>query len=410
MQVLQRWLRFGFEGLLLYLFFVPFYIRLDQLPPIIPYLIVYLFSAFLLFFLFRNRSVSYGVFFAAVPVFTVLAWMIGFPLLLAAGLSIVCCWRIAVHFFHFTDPFEEVGELALFLWAFVLTLFLYIFFPSYAYHDGILVIVILQFIWLLGMKIFQRLADAGAASFGQRQMFFRWGSGAIIGLMVVSAFFLLLYPVVKWVFFTGLGLFARTIGTILAYPIYWLISRLYSNSDSEKLSHLFENGNQHQQQMKTFQQHHDASSSFPIEWIFWGLVICAFIVVFLKVYRKRAALKNVSDQTPEPESFHVATKRPKRKRRRTKPPEDKVRRRFYQLQKSLAAKGYGRTASESVSDWFARLDFTSSEKETIAAAYRKVRYGEESLSDEEQGRYEQAVKVIIQEAKERKRTTTERFE
>ena len=146
MQVLQRWLRYGFEGLLLYLFFVPFYIRLDQLPPIIPYLTVYLFSAFLLFLLFRNRSVSYSVLFAAVPVFAALAWMIGFPLLLAAGLAIVCCWRIAVHFFHFSDPFEGVGELVLFLWVFVLALFLYIFFPSYAYHDGILVIVILIYL------------------------------------------------------------------------------------------------------------------------------------------------------------------------------------------------------------------------------------------------------------------------
>lgn len=154
--------------------------------------------------------------------------------------------------------------------------------------------------------------------------------------------------------------------------------------------------------MKTFQQQHDVSSSFPIEWIFWGLIICAFIVVFLKVYRKRAILKNVSDRTPEPESLRVMMKGTEKKRRRTKPPEDKVRRRFYQLQKSLAAKGNGRTVSESVSDWFARLDLTASEKETVAAAYRKVRYGEDSLSVEELGKYEQAVKALIQEAKERK--------
>lgn len=401
MKVLQSWFRYGFEGLLLYLFFIPFYIHLDQLPPMIPYVIIYLLSAFLLFFLFKNRSISYVVLFTAIPVFAAFAWILGFPLLLAVGLSVVCCWRIAVHFFHFTNPLEEVSEFALFLWVFVLALFLYIFLPSYAYHDGILVIVMLQFVWLLGMKMFQRLADSGAS--GQRQMFFRWGSGALIGLMALSAFFLLLYPVVKWVFFTGFGLFARMIGTILAYPIDWLVSRLYSNADPDKLSHVFENGNEHQQQMKTFQQHHDASSSSPIEWIFWGLVICAFIFVFMKFYRKRTELKNASDRNPEPESFHVAMKGSKRKRRREKPPEDKVRRRFYQLQNSLAQKEYGRRASESVSDWFARLDFPASEKATVADAYRKVRYGGEILSEKEQGNYEQAVKTLIQKAKERKK-------
>ncbi|HEX7063657.1 MAG TPA: DUF4129 domain-containing protein, partial [Bacillales bacterium] len=73
------------------------------------------------------------------------------------------------------------------------------------------------------------------------------------------------------------------------------------------------------------------------------------------------------------------------------------------LQRVLAARGMERLTNESVGDWLERLDLNKSEKETVADQYRRVRYGEETLSSEEQNRYEQSVKTLIQQVKKKKK-------
>ncbi|HEX7066374.1 MAG TPA: hypothetical protein VF199_14995, partial [Bacillales bacterium] len=288
---LQRFLRYGYEGFAIYLALVPFYMRTDQLPPLTAFLLVYLLAGFIFFLFLRNQtSVSYVVPILVAPLLVALALVLGFPAFLAVGLAAVCCWRGFTLLFRLQDLSDTLNEVALFFLTLALALFLFIFFSFYEHEAVILVIVVLQFVYLLGMKLFTRLIEAGFGGQEQRKAYIRWGSGAVIGLVGVSALLLLIFPAVKWVLFSGFGLLVRGIGFILAYPVFWLLSKLISPEVAGQTVGGLVNLNPSDQKAELNQAAGHQGSALPMEGIFWGLVVCIFIAFLIVFFRKKAKL------------------------------------------------------------------------------------------------------------------------
>ncbi|HEU5141480.1 MAG TPA: DUF4129 domain-containing protein [Bacillales bacterium] len=404
MSKIQLLLRYSLEGFLLYLVLVPFYIRLEQLPPLVPFLLVFYLPVLSLLLLMRKKeNLSFGLLLSFVPVFAGLAWILGFPLFLAMVLVAACCWRMATLFLAFRDPFDDLSPFVVFFVSLGFALLLYTIFPSYVGQNAILIIMLSQFVFLLGMEVIRRLIDSEAGSRKERQIFLRWGSGTVGGLVVGAVLLLLLYPVVKWVFFKGFGLLAHGLGVVLGYPVFWLLSLLTGNGNKMPKEFLsrFKSSDK---KIPDQQPPSIDDASLPLDWILFGLVAALFIVVFIYFYRKRIGIHRDSEsQAALSETYSISEHSFRGRRRRGKPPKDEVRKRFYQLQRKLGARGVGRSSHESVGDWFNRLHLDPDEQAIIADDYRKVRYGNASLSAEEMDRYERAVRKLLDQAKKEKK-------
>lgn len=404
MILMERWFRFIFEGFVLYLLFIPFYMHDNQLPPIVGFLLVLLFSSAAIFLFFRNQKTkSYAAMMAFMPFAAALAWLLGFPIILAVALGALSCWRAFLYFFRFRNSSDGPNSFGLFFCALVFAMCLYAI-PSYAYRQGILILMLSQFLFLLFMKGWERLSTLPSRDEGQRRSYLRWGFGTFASLVGVSALLITFYPAVKWVIFSGFSLLASSLGYVISYPIYWLFSSIVSDEAAEDVMNGLQGGDEQHREIEE-QPPPDDGSTIPCGWIFLGIAAVAFIIVFIVAYRRRSRLSKDDKETGGEDahlSTHVRTSKKSRKKR-GRPPKNGVRRRFYQMQKVLTSRGFSRSASESIEEWFARLDFPATDKEAVAIGYRKVRYGDGTLSTEEARQYEQAVDSLIRRAKENKK-------
>lgn len=392
----QSLLRYCHEGFLFYLGLAIIYVYSTSFPPIIPFVIAYLIPPLVLWGLsMKLKSLPIIVLFLLAIGFAAIDWVLGYSPFLAIALAVVCLWRSFSYLFNYVDLTDGPNEMYLFLGGLLMALFLYIPLQD---HSA-LIISVIQFAFLLAIMIFRRLAESAESLPAQWRMYARWGGGALAVILAVPVVLLFLFPVVKWVFFTGFGLFATGIGYVIAYPFYWLMKWLLGGQNVDFSKAFGHGSNFHKNHAKNMQHH---SSSFPTEWI-WILLVCVALLLIVLYVRKKIRMTqlNVSMDTQRTEST-PASGIGKRRKRRVKPPKDTVRRLFFQLQKKLAATGMGRFESESVGDWFGRLDLGASQKDTVASEYRKVRYGEEALSAEEHSRYEHAVKALIEQAEDQK--------
>ncbi|HET7521830.1 MAG TPA: DUF4129 domain-containing protein [Bacillales bacterium] len=403
MKVWERLVRYGYEGLALFSVLILFYMFEGEWPPLIPYLSVYLLvPPVIVPLLKRKTTVSYGALLAFIPVFALIAWLAGFPLFIAAGLAAFCCWRAFAHVFQYEDASDGVHAVTLFFMTTLFGLCLYLFFPGYPFRENILFLLILQFLFFLGMNMLSLFREPSSLGRAQKRLYLRWGIGTLTGIIAISVFIVVVFPAVKWLFFSVLALLIKGAAMIAGYPIRWFISMLFGQREAEDFfNRYFDPPEGGAAQSAPPSGGYDSSVSY--EWIFFTLLVILFIIVFIVVRRKRAALhRHFGAQPPEGHmSLTGAAPGRKRRKKRAKPPNDPVRRRFYQLQKTLARLGAARRPDESVTDWFSRLDVGPSEKQTIADAYGKVRYGGKRLADDERSRYEQAVKALIKEARRR---------
>lgn len=405
MIAIERWLRFVYEGFGLYLLFIAaFYFWADQWPPIFAFILLWFLSSAAIYLFFRNKQKkSYAAMMAFMPFTAALAWLLGFPIILAVALGALGCWRAFLHFFRFRTSSDAPPAFGLFFCALVLALGLYMF-HAYTYRQDLLVLLLLQFFFLLFMKGFERMNTLPSGNQASHKTYLRWGIGTFAAFVGAAVVLLALNPVMKWLYFTGFSLLAHGIGYIIGYPLYWLLSPLVSKENGKDLKNdLLTGDEQHQDPPQ--QASHDSGTALPYGWIFLGIAIIAFVIVLIMVYRKRMTLSQedheaAGDGDVSLRLFHRGTKA---KKERGRPPKNTVRRRFYQMQRVLASRGFRRQMSESVEDWFARLDFPAGDKDTVAAAYQKVRYGEAELSPDESHQFEAAIDALIRRAKENKK-------
>ncbi|MGP4081013.1 hypothetical protein ACTWQL_13970 [Pseudalkalibacillus sp. R45] len=91
--------------------------------------------------------------------------------------------------------------------------------------------------------------------------------------------------------------------------------------------------------------------------------------------------------------------------KRSKPPENNIRKQLYKLEKRMAKSTFGRFQHESVSEWLNRVNAPKELQGEIDRIYKRVRYGEEEVPEQEAEQYRKSISAMNNWAKKKYRST-----
>lgn len=400
MKAYERFLGYSYEGFLIFLGLILIAMFQNRPPALPAFLAIFILVFGVLYIFYRLwHSISYVVVFFLMIGFSLAAWMLGFSPVIAVLLSAACCWRATVYLFAYTRWEDAVNGIRLLMVSIFFAMFLTVCVPLYHYHGIIFVVIVLQLVYLLGMKLLQRAVSFVPSERSVRPAFLRNAATGIAGILFLSLLASIIYTAVKNIFFTGFGFLFKTVFSVLAYPMFLLFRMLHLRMGTLNNKHkaAAQNGNHRKPNLSDTHQ----ISHFP-HWIIYGFLIALGIAVLLYLARKTKLARvpdkgeNENEMGADFTSEAVARKR----LTRVKPPSDEVRRLFFRLQGVLGSCGLGRLPNEPVRDWFQRIQLDPRSKAEAETGYRKVRYGEEKLSVSEKKNYEAAIEHLIREAKE----------
>lgn len=404
MKVYERFLGYGFEGFPFFLALVTIAMFQNRFPKLLAFLIVFLLVFAVFYLIYRiKREISYVLAFFLMIIISLVAWKIGFSPVIAVLLSSACCWRSMTYLFVYSRSQDGVDSIKIALVSIFYALFLTVTVPLYAYHKFIFIIVFLQLVYLFGMKMIQRSSEFVPAEQTVRPVFLRWASAGLVAVLFLGFLLSLIYALVKNIASAGLGFVLKGVLTVFAYPFYLLFKSFHIGGTFWK--HLHNTNSANGKHKKPPLSSHNAASHFP-HWILYAFLIAVGIAILWYLIRKTKPIAAREEEkaaiSEEGVTFESETVSGKKKRR-IKPPDDEVRKLFFQMQGVLHSCGFGRRQSEPVNDWFRRIQLNAGSMADVATGYRKVRYGEEALSESEKKNYRKAVDQLIREAKENKK-------
>ncbi|MCP8615295.1 hypothetical protein [Salirhabdus salicampi] len=137
------------------------------------------------------------------------------------------------------------------------------------------------------------------------------------------------------------------------------------------------------------------------------LAICILVLVFIawKLYKRKVVpIMNLTktNEHLQHEPIFDESEAPLYKRKRKAKPKDTVRRQFYEFELLTSKSGFGRYHSETIEDWFTRIGLPLHD----IHLYEKVRYGEETLSQQEIKKFQQSLQQWKSYIKTRNNYTT----
>ncbi|TCT15288.1 hypothetical protein EDD68_1376 [Melghiribacillus thermohalophilus] len=380
---ISRIYQFIGEGIFLYLFIIPFYLPSEETGPFWSYLTV--FTASSLFFLFAEKIRTYmPVMASAIFLGLFLLFILQYPLLLSLATSGFIGWRWVVHMMH-GDLENERGLLSLTMTVAVI---------EYMFTGQSLLILLgtIQFALIIFGYMLKHLTMIYRAD-PEKELHLSKIPLLLTGVFVVFSVltYVLFDPVKKGVSIL-VGFFLMTAG--------WLAEQLYAllgldDYQKEPSSSSTDLNIQYEEPGDPVLENPGSIDQGEASWQIIDylqiagviLMVMAIIGVFVYFYRKRMSVYMSS-----PEQSHSVLQRftPKegqnrhhqkglfRNRFRQKP-DHPVRKWFYEFEQFTQKHGLGRRLSETIEEWFARIGFSP---ESVSI-YQKVRYGDQTLTEEE---------------------------
>ncbi|MFG6496948.1 DUF4129 domain-containing protein [Fictibacillus sp. UD] len=315
-----------------------------------------------------------------------LFWLLTSSLLFSAIFSSIFIWRSTE---NWQDPLKADLELLLAV-SVVLSLLL-----SFFFKDGYTVMygaVWLQFMFMLFIKMtvhyFKNpsadklwkdfsipISIAGLSAvilifLGPLKQFIYW---LVDGLLFVM-YYILAVPL--WKLFS-----------ILAVPIQYLI-KLFEKDEKVKI-----NTGTVEEDLLMPEKY--AASDFSILW--WSVVILLVLIVGFYIWRKKALLLGRQDLLLSDNLSALSQADMKGNyfsKKRWLHSNDRTRKRFLRFEKAMDKRGFSRLQGESPALWFERLKLTGDEAESVLKVYEKVRYGEETITNDEFNHYAEVIKKL----------------
>ncbi|WP_174615068.1 hypothetical protein [Virgibacillus ihumii] len=394
MRITKRLLDFLYECFFLFTLMEILYIIAHGHAPVLPLILVTVLNAVFFLPFQRKKTVSVPMFFVLI----IGSLLLGFFTCLNAYASVLwtalVVWRAFVHFVKV--DIEHENQHALFIVSLVLCLIVY--FPMTNGNNEILLMLpFIQFVFLITLKV---LDMVGSQLNSSSRSYMLWGIGTIGTAVVISYLGIYLFPAVKTVLmslFAGIG----AVMGLLIYPVQWFLKLLIDEDeellerDESKDKHSKNQENQDQLQNQT-----DDPSLFSDELIVLAVVVLVLVGLGIYFYKRKISIEMEaagSNQIFKQTSSSGVIRRFQRSR----PPKSAIRKKMYQLQKTLAKKGYPRYQHESIEEWFDRLDFNVAALNAVSTGYRKTRYGDQELTASERKKYEKGMKQLTEEAKSR---------
>ena len=384
------------EAYLLYIVIFLYYMFLNKLPPIIPFITLVGGTGLLVFLIFlKSKKQSLLTFLMAAVVTLLVGIALNYQLELLFVLTGFMLWRIPI-LVNEADRQNEGGVLVV-SFAVGVIYFISAAMMEYPFRNLILILTALQVLFIIIGRFMKGLLTDSYANEQTRKKQTNWLM-KMIGITTGGiALLALSLPAIKWLFFFLL----KTIFLVLSIPfmplLYWLMSieslqkywELPGGSaavEDDSLEEVFE-GIEAKQQV-----------DFSNLWIV--IVVVIAIIVAIIIYKKYRNLAQGSER--QNDSLIIRSKASDMVksdqsmfRRRQKPPKDYVRKLFYDLENIGAKKKLGRHSTETARQWFDRVGL--SDHDDVIQSYEKVRYDETSLSKEEIEKYD----IVIKEIKEK---------
>lgn len=382
---------FTLECLFLYFLLFLFYIESGEVPSIFSFFIVSSLSVIVLLYGLKKQTITGTFPFIGAILSGGMAYLLDFNIMSVILSSVFLFFRLTSFFKDDALWIEERSKLAILFYCSGFIIFLAGWIFKYPHMNWLFGIVIAFTILLSVGSYLQHLKETG----GTRNIS---GITSTIGIAVLlTGGVTLLLPLVKWLFkniFEGLILF---IGIILT-PIFKLIesfefqSKLKAPSVSEfklpenskERSYLFE----------------EVISNTPI--LIWFVLFIVILLVVWYFVRKMRMANVKLDKVLSLEMEHSPTLLKMEKKRRffrEPPPQEYIRKLFFQLQIYAEKHGMGRYDHETIREWFNRVGFQTNEE--LILAYESVRYGGGVIPKRDAKHYEEMIQKIKNDIKER---------
>ncbi|WLD91949.1 DUF4129 domain-containing protein [Alkalihalobacillus sp. AL-G] len=394
MIIRTRWLHYLMDVLLVALttvwFYAPF--KTNVMVPVIVLMVV---GGVLLEFILPRIEITVGKVLLIAAFLCGIGWVMGLDWLLVIIVSLVCTWRFTLHFLD-----SDIGqEVYLFLFS---VIGLSIFFVLYRTSDELmnaLALTLFQFILLLAIRLNRIVRQQETNPALQRYVTYTF-----VGFIGVTGVIVAVFPLIKQAFMLAMKLISGTLAVIFYYPVSsffnWLTSFMSENDNQSK-----DTDNASDMSEELLNQEHGGSGI--IEWMNAILIIAAIIIVvwmFYKFYHKHLTLRGQVTLSPTVESHALNYAEPDYSSwTKSKAPENRVRKRLYQLERKMAKYDFGRFRYESVQEWLDRIDPPENLHDQITGIYQQVRYGEQDATQEQTTRYEAAIQKMLSWGKENHR-------
>ncbi|MBH0154980.1 DUF4129 domain-containing protein [Fictibacillus sp. 5RED26] len=321
--------------------------------------------------------------FCFVIVSTLLFWFMTSSLILSILISFVLMWRSAE---NWNDSFKTDLEL-IFAISAVLTLLLSLFFK-----DGFTVMygaVWIQFMLMLFIKMTLHYFKNDSIQIVMKDFMVPLTLVGLSGviLAILGPLKQLLYWALDGVFFILYYILAVPLWKVISLlpPLIQMLKQLFKMEEKGKVN----TGNQ----TDVLEQRPETLAESPI--LLYTTIAILIIMVLFFLWKKRNVFNNqssllVNGNISVLDSTYANSQMIGKKRWLQS--KDRTRKRFLHFEKVLDKKGFGRQPGESAVNWFQRLELSGKDADSVLAAYEKVRYGEESISDTEYNQYVSALK------------------
>ncbi|MDN4075633.1 hypothetical protein [Fictibacillus terranigra] len=379
-----------FDGLLLYLLVIsllPFSLALS-----LKLCALYIFGClpFVLLFNF-SKKITMGKIILLSPVAFEIGFIFGFSFIHSILLAGIIGWRAWV---NWSEPIKQDMEV-IWLGAFALALFRYIFFPNIS--EALLLIPALQLVCLILLKSYHRHLNEGIPGFQNMKQ----GIFSLSVLLSSAAAAYLVFPLFSFLFKNLMGALFYAVFSLLSKPLFFLYSLLPVSDGRKKRAEAFAG---------TFMESEKTTKTPSLapsddQWILW--LLFALLLVAVYIYFRRRILdtlgQTISTQRIQPILPGKPLTEHNKERRYWKTPSDEARKIYIQFEKRMTKLGGSRAYNESVSEWLQRLDLPGSTIHSVVSAYNKARYGGLTLPSEELASLKSGTQSLIREFKERQK-------
>lgn len=137
-------------------------------------------------------------------------------------------------------------------------------------------------------------------------------------------------------------------------------------------------------------------------WFWLALAAIILLIIFMIVRKKKSIVELATNEQSDFHINHIPLVSRIRKKRgffREQPPNEYLRKLFYQLHIYALKNGMGRLHHETIREWFERVQLQSNEE--LFLAYESVRYGKRDIPRDEATYFEEVIQELKNEIKER---------
>lgn len=382
---------FTLECLFLYFLFFLFYTFIGEIPSAVSFLAIIFIAQIVVHLGLKRKFITASLPYIGALLCGVLAYLLHFSTMSVLLCIVFLSFRIHAFIKDSSLWKEERPKLAILFYCSGIILFLEGWIFEYSYMNWLFGTTII-FTILLSLGSFLQHIEGGK---GKRNVIEFAG---VLGFAVlITAIITPFMPAAKWLFkniFEGLTL----VFSILLHPLFYFIETNKIRPPAVKLEQTDEVEGKGRDIVEL-----DNPLQYIPPWAWLTLLIIIIVVIWLIVREmkmdstlpeKEEVVKLKIDHTP------ALIKTEKRNGFfRERDPHEYLRKLFFQFQIFAENHGVGRYEHETMREWFDRVNFQKNED--LFLAYECVRYGGEVIHKQDARRFENMIREIKLEVKER---------